>query len=283
MTRRLGADCVEEVVRPALCGDGHKLALRRRMVGPFVMLDRFRAGGLEAAAHPHIGLAALTYLFEGELVQRDSLGGVQAIGPGDAHLMVAGRGIVHAERASAPLCGVQSWVALPRCDEEMAAASRFLARDALPSLEGDGIRLRLIAGGLHGRQAPALCGAALFQADLALADGARFRLAAEHGERAAYVVQGAVEVLGRDGVFTADRLVVFRPGAEVVLRARGAARLMLFGGEKLPEKRHICWNFVSSRRERIAQAAQDWREGRFAPVPGENAFAPLPEPWPPRR
>ena len=237
--------------------------------------------GLEELAHPHIGLAALTYLFEGELVQRDSTGAVQTIQPGAAHLLVAGSGIVHAERGGgAAPCGVQSWVALPCADEEMAAAVQYVPKEALPCIEGDGIRMRLIAGSLHGRQAPTRCFSALFQADVALVDGARFRLGAEHGERAAYVASGAVELAGQGRRFGADRLVVFTPGKEIVLRAQGAARLLLLGGEKLPEKRHLCWNFVASRRERIDQAARDWRDGRFAGIPGENAFAPLPEPSP---
>jgi redox-sensitive bicupin YhaK (pirin superfamily) len=288
------ADDVEQVVLPAagVLGGGCTArralpATRRRMVGPFVLLDRFGppapqdGPGLEVLPHPHIGLAALTYLFAGELVQRDSTGAVQAIRPGAAHLLVAGSGIVHAERGAAGvLCGVQSWVALPRCDEEMAAVVQHVPKEDLPCIEGEGIQMRLIAGSLHGRQAPTRCFSALFQADVALADGARFRIDAEHTERAVYVASGAVEVVGPGRRFGADRLVVFKPGAEIVLRAQGAARLLLLGGEKLPEKRHVCWNFVSSRRERIDQAARDWRDGRFAGVPGENAFMPLPEPSP---
>lgn len=292
MTVHPYADNVEQVVRPGLrdLGDGYaaRRALpmaRRRMVGPFVLLDRFGNQapndrlGLETLPHPHIGLAALTYLFEGALVHRDSMGQVQAIAPGDAHLVVAGSGIVHAERGGAgALCGLQSWVALPRRDEEMEAVVQHVAKAELPCIEGDGIRMRLIAGSLHGREAPTPCFSSLFQADVALEDGARFRIDAAHVERAAYVAHGSVEVMGQDGSFGTDRLVVFKPGAEIVLRARGGARLMLLGGEPLPERRHLCWNFVSSRRERIDQAARDWRDGQFASVPGENAFQPLPEP-----
>jgi redox-sensitive bicupin YhaK (pirin superfamily) len=198
--------------------------------------------------------------------------------------MTAGRGIVHSERSGASFCanggtvlGVQSWMALPISREETDPGFQHVAATTLPTIGGDGISLRLIAGSLHGRRAPTVTHSDLFNADVSLTDSTRFRIDAEHVERAVYVIDGAIEGSGQWGSFGKDRLVVFKPGAEIVLRAIGATRLMLLGGEPLPEKRHIYWNFVSSRRERIEQAAKDWQERRFPGVPGEIEFIPLPD------
>jgi redox-sensitive bicupin YhaK (pirin superfamily) len=285
---------IEQIVLPRLrdgdCEGGVGFAVRRalpatrrRMVGPFVLVDRFESfapphdQGIAIAPHPHIGLAALTYLFAGQLVHRDSAGVVAAILPGAANLMIAGRGIVHSERGTGAVCGVQCWMALPRRDEEAAPSFEHVPASGLPCIEGEGIRLRLIAGALHGRCAPTRMLCDLVLADVALADGARFRIDAQYAERAVYITHGAVAVGGQSGGFASDRMIVFRPGAEIVLRAQGAARMLLLGGEKLPEKRHIAWNFVSSRRERIEQAARDWRDGRFGTVPGEAGLAAMPD------
>lgn len=297
MTVRSYAADVEQLLLPAVrdLGDGFQVrralpSAQRRMVGPFIFLDSFgpvvfRAGeGLDSRPHPHIGLAALSFLINGEIVHRDSEGYVQEIGPGEVNLMTAGRGIVHSERSSdivraggGTMFGFQSWIALPTAHEEADPGFQHIAASELPQIEGEGVRLRLIAGSLHGRRAPTRIFSELFYADVALIDGARFRIDAEHVERAVYIVSGAVEVAGQSDSFGKDRLVVFKPGTEIVLRAAGSTRLLLLGGEPLPEKRHIYWNFVSSTRERIEQAVADWRDRRFPGVPGETEFTPLPD------
>jgi redox-sensitive bicupin YhaK (pirin superfamily) len=287
---------IEQLILPSVrdLGDGFQVrralpSAQRRTVGPFIFLDRFgpvafRAGqGMDTRPHPHIGLATLNYLIEGEITHRDSEGYVQSIGPGEVNLMTAGRGIVHSERTApearamgGTVFGFQSWLALPLVQEETDPGFQHVGAAEVPEIVGEGARLRVIAGSLHGRRAPTRGLSDLFNAELLLRDGARFQLSAEHVERAAYVVEGAISIEGQEGRFGPDRLVVFKPGAEIVLRATGAARLMLLGGEPLPERRHIFWNFVSSRRERIEQAARDWREGRFPVVPGDPEYIPLP-------
>jgi redox-sensitive bicupin YhaK (pirin superfamily) len=264
---------------------------RRQMVGPFVFLDSFgpvslAAGrGVDSRPHPHIGLATLSYLTQGQMRHRDSEGHDRTLGPGEAALMIAGRGIVHSERSpqdqregdGAPLAGFQTWIALPAQDEEMAPSFHAFPADTLPRVDGEGIDLRLVAGELMGRRAPAPVRSPLFCADVTMVAGARFRLDAEHRERAVYVVEGAIKVQCQDGGFGQGQLVVFKAGAEIILRAQTPARLMLLGGDPLTEKRHVFWNFVSSRRARISQAIEDWREGRFPKVPGETEFTPLPQ------
>jgi redox-sensitive bicupin YhaK (pirin superfamily) len=262
---------------------------RRRMVGPFIFLDQMgpevlRAGsGLDVAPHPHIGLATVTYLFGGELLHRDSLGTVQLIRPGEVNWMTAGRGIAHSERTppearrfGSELFGIQSWVALPARGEEEAPAFAHHAAGELPVVEGEGKVVRLIAGSLYGARSPVSTRSELFYADVSLAAGATVEVPAEYEERAAYLIEGSVALGGE--AFAAGQLLAFRPGAEVALAAAdNSARLMLLGGEPLEGPRHVWWNFVSSSRERIEQAKADWREGRFAPVPGEAEFIPLPE------
>ncbi len=298
MTLISAAADIEQILLPAVrdLGDGFEVrralpSAQRRMVGPFIFLDTFGpvtfgAGqGVDSRPHPHIGLSTLSYLLEGEMLHRDSEGYVQTLRAGEVNLMTAGSGIVHSERTpdadrasdQARLFGVQAWIALPTRAEETDPSFQHVMGEALPSLEGEGISLRLLAGSLLGRRAPTHTHSDLFSADVALADGARFRVDAEHVERAVYVLDGQVEAQGQTGAFGKDQLVVFKPGAEIVLRARGPARLLLLGGEPLAEKRHVYWNFVSSRRERIEQAAEDWRERRFPGVPGETEFTPLPQ------
>jgi hypothetical protein len=279
-------------------GDGFEVrralpSVRRRMVGPFIFFDQmgpavFRSGhGLDVRPHPHIGLATVTYLFEGEILHRDSLGTVQTIQPGAVNWMVAGRGIAHSERTppsvrttGGRLYGIQIWVAVPKQHEETAPAFAHTPAAALPVLEDAGARVRLIAGSLYGARSPVGTLSELFYADAALTAGARLPLSPGHEERAVYVVDGTVELGGE--TFAAGQLLVLRPGADGVLTgtAPAGARVLLFGGEPMDGPRHIWWNFVSSSRERIEQAKADWTAGRIGPVPGETEFIPLPEPEP---
>ena len=270
-------------------------SVKRRMVGPFIFLDQMgpevlRPGlGLDVAPHPHIGLATVTYLFEGELLHRDGLGTVRTIRPGEVNWMTAGRGIAHSERTppemrpgGSELFGVQSWVALPLKDEESEPDFAHHGAEELPVVEGEGKRVRLVAGSLYGSRSPVRTTSEMFYADAALDPDAVIEVPTEHEERAAYVVEGSIELLPEREVYVAGQLLIFRPGAQVLLGGAAAkpARLMLLGGEPLEGPRHIWWNFVHSSPERIEQAKQDWREGRFAPVPGETERIPLPSSGP---
>ena len=295
--RTSDAEGVELVILPPTrdLGDGFTVrralpSAHRRMVGPFIFFDQmgpavFRGGeGLDVRPHPHIGLATVTYVLEGEILHRDSVGSVQPIRPGEVNWMTAGSGIVHSERTApalrpvdAPLFGLQTWIALPAAQEEAAPAFAHHKADAIPHAEDRGVTLTLIAGATEGMRSPVATHSDLVYADIRMADGARYRPSADHVERAVYVVSGAIEIDGQFGAFEAAELVVLKPQAEVVLRARGETRLMLIGGEPFPERRHIYWNFVSSRPERIEQAKRDWRDGRFAAVPDETGFIPLPD------
>lgn len=290
-------DAVEAIILPPVrdLGDGFQVrralpSPHRRMVGPFIFYDQmgpaaFRSGeGLDVRPHPHIGLATVTYLLEGEILHRDSVGSVQAIRPGEVNWMTAGAGITHSERtapevraAGGGLFGLQAWVALPTSHEETAPAFDHYKADAIPSTEADGVRLTLIAGRHDGLISPVKTLSDMVYGDLSLTPGARYQLRAEHVERAIYVVEGAVTTDGQTGTFVAGELVVFKPGAEIILSSERGARLMLIGGEPFPERRHIYWNFVSSRQDRIEQAKEDWRARRFAEVPEEPDFIPLPD------
>ena len=296
--RTSDVDGVDTIILPPVrdLGDGFSVrralpSAHRRMVGPFIFFDQmgeavFNSGeGLDVRPHPHIGLATVTYLLEGEILHRDSVGSKQAIRPGEVNWMTAGSGIVHSERTSdavrasgGTLFGLQTWVALPTSHEETDPGFSHHKAADIPTIEDAGARLTLIAGHSDGLTSPVKTYSDMVYADIALQEGARYQLKAEHVERAVYVVGGAVEVVGQSGGFAAGELVVFKPGAEIVLRGRGpsGARLMLLGGEPLPEKRNIYWNFVSSSAERIEQAKADWQAQRFAPVPEESEFIPLP-------
>ncbi|RKH67288.1 pirin family protein [Corallococcus llansteffanensis] len=279
-------------------GDGFTVrralpSARRRMVGPFIFLDQmgpadFDPGrGLDVRPHPHIGLSTVTYLFEGEILHRDSLGVVQSIRPGAVNWMTAGQGIVHSERtgpdtraAGGRLFGIQAWLALPKQHEETAPAFVHHPTDTLPVVEGDGVRLHVIAGEMHGGKSPVRTHSALFYADARLDKGARLKLPAEHEERGLYLVEGSVEVEGTR--FEPGELLVFKPGSEIVLGAGDApARMMLLGGEPMDGQRYLFWNFVSSSQERLEAAKKDWKEGRFGKVPQETEFIPLPPDDPP--
>jgi redox-sensitive bicupin YhaK (pirin superfamily) len=263
----------------------------RRMVGPFVFLDQmgphvFNAGtGIDVRPHPHIGLSTVTYLLEGEISHRDSLGTVQDIRPGAVNWMTAGKGIVHSERtgplvraSGSTLSGLQCWVALPKSKEEKDPSFSHIAADQLPVLEGEGATARIIAGEYFGKRAPVPVESPMFYVDLALVPGARLQMPAEYPEQAIYVVEGTLD-LGRDGSFGPGQLLVLKPGAAVTLAAGngGGARVMLLGGEPMDGPRYLTWNFVSSSAERIEQAKEDWRDMRFPAVPGETEFIPLPD------
>jgi len=263
----------------------------RRMVGPFVFLDQmgphvFHAGeGIDVRPHPHIGLATVTYLLDGQIRHRDSLGTVQDIKPGEVNWMTAGKGIVHSERtgpdvraAGSNLFGLQCWVALPKDKEECDPAFSHTGAQELPILDGDGATARIIAGSYFGKTSPVPVQSPLFYVDLALQPGARLTLPAEYPEQALYVVDGTLD-LGRDGRFEQGQLLVLKPGATVTLAAtenRGA-RVMLLGGEPMDGPRYLTWNFVSSSSDRIKQAKEDWKAQRFPQVPGETEFIPLPD------
>ena len=263
---------------------------RQQTVGPFIFFDHLGpatfadGGGVDVRPHPHIGLATVTYLFAGEFMHRDSLGTAQLIRAGDVNWMVAGRGIVHSERTppearrargGAPIHGIQTWVALPMEREETAPSFEHHPAATLPAIRRAGATLRLLAGEAYGHRAPTSVFVPTFYLAASLEPGAPLDLPDEHIERAAYVVAGEVECAGeRHGV---GDMLVFEPGRPAALQARSAASLMLLGGAPLDGPRHIWWNFVSSRRERIERARSDWREGRFADVPGDDDRVPLPD------
>ena len=264
---------------------------KRRMVGPFVFLDQmgphvFTAGrGLDVRPHPHIGLATVTYLYEGEILHRDSVGSVQPIRPGDVNWMTAGRGIAHSERTSpearrhdAPLFGVQCWVARPKTHEEIDPSFLHAGADELPVEEDTGVTARVVAGSFFGLRSPVPTLSEMFQVDLMLHPGASLQMPAEYPEQAIYVVQGILD-LGRDGEFPAGQLLVLKLGKTVILRPVGnePVRLLLVGGEPMDSPRYLSWNFVSSSLELIEQAKQDWRDQRFPEVPGESEFIPMPD------
>jgi redox-sensitive bicupin YhaK (pirin superfamily) len=261
---------------------------KRRMVGPFVFFDRmgpvdFPPGipaSVDVRPHPHIGLATLTYLFDGEIMHRDSVGSEQAIQPGEVNWMIAGRGITHSERferarrEGGRMDGIQAWVALPKEHEETDPAFEHHAAAELPVFKQDGARARLIAGEAMGARAPVRTHSPLFYLHCELAAGARAELPAQYPERAIYVVAGSIEVNGQR--FDEGRMLVFRPGCGVMFSAQAPAVVMLLGGEPVGE-RFIEWNFVSSSKERIAQAKADWRAGRMKLPDLDNGEAiPLP-------
>jgi hypothetical protein len=260
---------------------------QRRMVGPFVFFDHmgpaaFPPGqGIAVRPHPHIGLATITYLFEGEIMHRDSLGYAQVIQSGAVNLMTAGRGIVHSERATernlaaaSTLHGIQSWMALPLELEEMEPSFLHYPADALPTLEHSGCSICVIMGSAFGAESPVATYSPTLYFEARMPRGTRFELPAGAEERATYVVSGAVRIDGRehrDGV-----LAVAREGTTPSIAAVEDSRVMVIGGAPLGT-RHIWWNYVSSSKERIERAKRDWVEGRIGKVPGDDEFIPLPD------
>jgi hypothetical protein len=261
----------------------------RRMVGPFIFLDHmgpaaFPGGkGVDVRPHPHIGLATVTYLFDGELFHRDSLGNAQEIRPGAVNWMTAGRGIVHSERTGTAeragthnLHGLQSWVALPKASEETAPEFFHHPAASLPSRTEAGVTLKMIAGEAFGMRAPVKLYSPLFYADVTMQAGARLVMPSGYSERALYLIEG--DLSAGDAHLDPLAMSVFRAGETVTLEARSPVHAAVLGGEPLGEERHIWWNFVSSSKERIEQAKRDWKERRLPKVPGdEEEFTPLPD------
>ncbi|MFZ0852861.1 MAG: pirin family protein [Hyphomicrobiaceae bacterium] len=308
----LSCDAIEHVIVPRardLGGFEVRRALpaaQKQMVGPFIFFDQmgpaeFLIGkGIDVRPHPHIGLATVTYLFEGEVFHRDSLGSSLAIRPGEVNLMRAGRGIVHSERETseanlrtgghglshvkdqAPaatvkrLFGIQAWAALPKSHEEAAPAFAHHGAGELPRIAGEGKTVRLVMGSAYGARSPVEFPHEALFAEAVLAPGSVLPLDPDHDERAVYVASGKIDIAGT--AFAAGQLLIFKPGDRISVLALAQSRLMLLGGEPMDGPRHIWWNFVSSSKERIEQAKADWRAKRFALVPGdEKEFIPLPE------
>lgn len=287
-------DAIETVIVPRardLGGFEVRRALpsaKKQMIGPFIFFDQmgpaeFILGeGIDVRPHPHIGISTVTYLFRGEIMHRDSLGVEQPIQPGAVNWMTAGNGIVHSERTGpqernrgAKLFGIQSWVALPKSMEETDPAFVHHGASDLPEISDAGSTVRLITGDLYGESSPVKSTSDMFYADAVLEPGAKLPLPAIHEERGIYIAEGSIEIAG--DAFDAGRLLVFRPGDEITVTGRTASRILLLGGEPMDGPRYIWWNFVSSSKERIEQAKEDWKAKRFDTVPGESEFIPLPE------
>jgi redox-sensitive bicupin YhaK (pirin superfamily) len=292
---RQSCDALERVIVPRTTDLGDfevRRALpsaQRRMVGPFVFLDEmgpaeFRAGtGVDVRPHPHIGLATVTYLFDGEITHRDSLGTFVAIRPGEVNWMTAGRGIVHSERTAPErrvsgdtLHGLQCWVALPADKEEIEPSFFHRSADDLPLLTDRGFTARVVAGQAFGARSPVVTASDTVFVDVVMEAATTIPLDPDYEERAIYIVDGEIEIAGDR--FTGPRLLVFRPGDRIAVRAVTASHIAILGGAALEGPRHIWWNFVSSRKDRIEQAKEDWKAARFDIVPGdETEFIPLPE------
>ncbi len=290
-------DSTHLLIEPKLHDLGDGFVVRRmlpsaqqRTVGPFVFFDHIGpvelapGRGVDVRPHPHIGLSTMTYLFEGVFTHRDSLGVVQDIRPGAVNWMTAGRGVAHSERTPEPerseghrVHGVQFWVGLPKSDTEVAPSFAHHAIEELPEWSSDdgGVHCRLVAGEAFGRRSPVPVHSRMFCVDVNLQSGAALEVSAEHHERAIQVVSGAIEI---DGLaLPIHQMLVLKPGSVVQVRASKQARLVLFGGDPLDGPRTIWWNFVAASRERIEQASDDWKNGRFDKVPGETEFIPLPD------
>jgi redox-sensitive bicupin YhaK (pirin superfamily) len=279
--------------KPRDLGDGFMVSrllpqIERRSIGPFVFFDHFGpvtfapGQGVDVRPHPHIGLATVTYLFEGAQVHRDSLGSVQTITPGDVNWMTAGRGIVHSERTGPDLRarghllhGIQSWVALPQSEEEAAPSFQHVGRSELPEWRDGEVILRVIAGHAYGRVSPARVVSPTLYVDAILGPRGRLPLPEDHQERGLFVVSGKVEIGGQ--ILTMGDMAVFEAGDQDRLQTDRGARVMILGGAPLDGPRHLWWNFVSSSKERIEQAKADWRAQRLGRIPGETEFIPLPD------
>lgn len=262
---------------------------KKRMVGPFVFFDQmgpaeFLIGkGVDVRPHPHIGLATVTYLFTGEIIHKDSLGNDLPIRPGAVNWMTAGSGIAHSERSDADtrdtkreLFGIQSWVAMPAASEEADPGFVHYGAGEMPEITGEGKAVRLVAGEMFGETSPVVAASPTLYADVVLDAGATLPLDPTYEERAIYTVSGEIDIAGDR--FGGGQLLVFKPGDRISVAATSDARFMVLGGEPMDGPRHIWWNFVSSRKERIEQAKEDWKQGRFDKVPGDEVeFIPLPE------
>ncbi|HXC55327.1 MAG TPA: pirin family protein [Rhizomicrobium sp.] len=280
--------------KPRDLGDGFHVSrilpsVEQRAVGPFVFFDyfgpvRFAPGkGIDVRPHPHIGLATVTYLFEGAQMHRDTLGSVQEIQPGDVNWMTAGRGIAHSERtgpamraAGHRLHGIQSWIGLPTASEEAPPSFQHVASRDLPAAVLGGVTLKIVTGEAFGLKSPVRVFSPMFYADAQFAAGSSLVVTAEHEERAVFVVGGNIAI---DGETHGDgTMIVLRGGEAVTLHAAAPARAMLLGGAALDGPRHLWWNFVSSSKERIERAKRDWQAGSFGTIPGDDKeFIPLPD------
>ena len=296
----IGVDSIETVIVPRardLGGFEVRRALpapKRQMVGPFIFFDQmgpaeFITGkGVDVRPHPHIGLATVTYLYRGECQHRDSLGTNQQILPGAVNWMVAGHGVTHSERTSEQtrlgphsLFGIQTWVALPEDKEEVAPSFEHHGKAALPIIEDGGVHLRLILGNAYGEKAPASVFSDIFYGDVTLQPGALLPLPDEHEDRGLYVVDGSVSIAGQE--FTEAQMMVFRPGDRITVAAgSNGARVVILGGETLNGPRYIWWNFVSSSKERIEEAKEQWHQEKWGaglfdlPPDDRSEFIPLP-------
>lgn len=289
-------DAIAHVVVPRTVdlGDGFSVrralpSIKSRMVGPFIFFDHFgpaefRAGtGLDVRPHPHIGLSTVTYLFDGEIMHRDSLGTALAIRPGEINWMTAGRGIVHSERTEAglretgsPIHGLQMWVGLPKAHEETEPGFAHHDTSEFPVIEDAGKTVRVVTGSLYGASSPVPVLHETIFGDVLLKAGASLPVDADHEERAIYVVDGTIDIAGDK--FEPGRLLVFKPGDRITVSAATDAHFVLVGGAPMDGPRHIWWNFVSSSKDRIEQAKADWKAGHFDKVPGDEIdFIPLPE------
>jgi hypothetical protein len=261
----------------------------RTTVGPFIFFDQMgpakleAGGGIDVRPHPHINLATVTYLFAGAIDHRDSLGTFATIEPGAVNLMTAGRGITHSERtppaaraAGPELSGIQTWIALPAAKEEVEPAFEHVARERLPVVEGEGATARVVMGTLWGATSPVTCHSPTIYADVQLGPGGAMPVEAEADERAVYLAEGETSLEGLS--LQLGTLYVLAPGAAATLRSDTGAHVILCGGAPLDGPRHVWWNFVSSSRDRIRQARDDWKAGRFALPPDDrDEFIPLPE------
>ena len=279
-------------------GDGFMVArmlpqATRRSVGPFIFFDYFGpvefppGKGVDVRPHPHIGLATVTYLFDGAQMHRDTLGSVQEIKPGDVNWMTAGRGIAHSERTGPELRarghrlhGIQTWVGLPQKDEESDPQFQHFAAADLPERDDKNVTLRMITGEAFGLTSPVKTFSPIFYAEARFQPGGSFTVTADHEERALFIIEGELQVGGDQGVDVhgTGAMLLLEPGEIVTAFAGAPARAMLFGGAPLDGPRHLWWNFVSSSKDRIEVAKSDWRAGLFGKIPGDDEeFIPLPE------
>jgi redox-sensitive bicupin YhaK (pirin superfamily) len=289
------ADAIETVIIPRARDLGDFIVRRalpsaqRQMVGPFIFFDQFgpvvmKAGqGMDVRPHPHIGLSTVTWIFDGMIQHKDSLGFDQTIKPGELNWMTAGKGIVHSERSpptvraiGQKIYGIQSWVALPKQHEDTLPGFEHIDESALPLLVDGKRHVRVIAGSIFGARSPVKTHSDLFYAEVFLEPGGRLPLPIEHIERGVYIVEGSLEISG--DVHEAGRLLVFKPHDHITLSTTTGARFMMLGGEPMDGPRYIWWNFVASSKEKIEAAKDDWKQARFAIVPGdEKEFIPAPD------